>query len=196
MSFVSSVSHELMDRVEMERNAISLAAVSALGEAHLKCCMQMYDALALDNERLCTNPCSDPWRKPTARHSKSTVCPGAEDHDACENPGCDHTEGFESGLRSWGAGRRRVGTCFWNCVGRCSQVHSDDEYGPDFFSKQSAVGYICQQHSSLRSPVAVVLFLSKLLERIRPRHLGNGMSADGDRMQVDSLKERLEKGQR
>ena len=47
MSLVSSVSHTLMDRCEVERNPISLAAVRALGEAHLKCCMQMYCALAL-----------------------------------------------------------------------------------------------------------------------------------------------------
>ena len=32
---------------EIERNPISLAAVRALGEAHLKCCMLMYYALAL-----------------------------------------------------------------------------------------------------------------------------------------------------
>ena len=36
-----------MDRCDIERNPISLAAVRALGEAHLKCCMQMYYALAL-----------------------------------------------------------------------------------------------------------------------------------------------------
>ena len=47
MSFVSSVSHQLMDGCEIERNPISLAAVRALGEAHLKCCMQMYYASAL-----------------------------------------------------------------------------------------------------------------------------------------------------
>ena len=47
MSLVSSVSHELMYRCEVERNPISLTAVRALGEAHLKCCMQMYYALAL-----------------------------------------------------------------------------------------------------------------------------------------------------
>ena len=44
---VSSVSHELMDRCEIERHPISLAAVRVLGEAHLKCCMQMCYALAL-----------------------------------------------------------------------------------------------------------------------------------------------------
>ena len=41
MSLVSSVSHELMDRCEIERKSISLMAVTALGDAHLKCCIQM-----------------------------------------------------------------------------------------------------------------------------------------------------------
>ena len=60
MSLVSSVSHELMDRCEVERNPISLTAVRALGDAHLKCCIHI------------------------AKHSKSTIGPDAEDHDACE----------------------------------------------------------------------------------------------------------------
>ena len=47
MSLVSAVSHTLMDTCEAERNQISLAAVRALGEPHLKCCMQMYHLLAL-----------------------------------------------------------------------------------------------------------------------------------------------------
>ena len=47
MSFVSSASPELMDRCEIDRNPISLAAVRVLGEAHLKCCMQMYYELPL-----------------------------------------------------------------------------------------------------------------------------------------------------
>ena len=37
MSFVSSVSHEMMNRCEIERNPVSLAAVRALGDAHLEC---------------------------------------------------------------------------------------------------------------------------------------------------------------
>ena len=45
MSFVSAVSHTLMDKCEVERNPISLAAVKALGDAHLKCCIQMYYSL-------------------------------------------------------------------------------------------------------------------------------------------------------
>ena len=52
----------------------------------------------------------------------------------------DHTEGFESGLRSWeldvGEWERASGTAF----GRCSQVHSDDEYGPDFLRNSLQLG--------------------------------------------------------
>ena len=50
---------------------------------------------------------------------------------------------------------------FWNCFGRCKQVHSDDECDPNFSLKQFAVGYVCQLYSSSRSPVAVVSLLSK-----------------------------------
>ena len=37
----------LMDKCEVERNPIHLAAVEALGDAHLKCCTQVYHSLAL-----------------------------------------------------------------------------------------------------------------------------------------------------
>ena len=47
MSLVGAVSPALMDKCEIERNPICLAAVRALGNAHLKCCMQMYCALAV-----------------------------------------------------------------------------------------------------------------------------------------------------
>ena len=47
MSLVSTVSHSLTDKCEVERNRISLTAVKALGEAHLKCCIQLYYWLAL-----------------------------------------------------------------------------------------------------------------------------------------------------
>ena len=41
MSFVSTVSHMLMDKCEAERNPITLAGVKAIEETHLKCCIQM-----------------------------------------------------------------------------------------------------------------------------------------------------------
>ena len=47
MSLVSTVSQQLMDRCEVERNPISLAAVHVLSDAHLKCFIQMYYSLAL-----------------------------------------------------------------------------------------------------------------------------------------------------
>ena len=47
MSLVSSVSQPLMDKCEVERNPISLAAGKLVGDAHLKCCIQMYYSLAL-----------------------------------------------------------------------------------------------------------------------------------------------------
>ena len=47
MSLVSTVSQQLMDRCEVERNPISLEAVHALSDAHLKYFIQMYYSLAL-----------------------------------------------------------------------------------------------------------------------------------------------------
>ena len=58
MSLVSTVSQPLMDKCEIERNPISLTAVKLLGDAHLKCCIQMYCSLALENERQCPDSCS------------------------------------------------------------------------------------------------------------------------------------------
>ena len=78
---------------------------------------------------------------------------------------CDHAEGFESGSRAWelGVGEwERV----WNCVGRCSQTHLDDEYGTDFSEEQFAVGYIRQQCRSLNRFVAMVFVVPEILERI------------------------------
>ena len=97
MSLVSSVSHEMMNRCEIERNPISLAAVRALGDAHLlKCCMQMYCALALITKGSVrtlirsveeTNG-AEAWRLIHSRYAPDTqnrqLCPDAEDHDACE----------------------------------------------------------------------------------------------------------------
>ena len=47
MSFVSAVSHTLMDMCEAERNQILVVAVKALREAHVKCYKQMCYLLAL-----------------------------------------------------------------------------------------------------------------------------------------------------
>ena len=39
MCFVNTVSQPLIEKCEVERNPIFLAAVKALGDAHLKCCI-------------------------------------------------------------------------------------------------------------------------------------------------------------
>ena len=46
MSLVSAATH-VDGRAKIERNPIRLAAVEALGDAHLKCCTQVYNSLAL-----------------------------------------------------------------------------------------------------------------------------------------------------
>ena len=55
-----------------------------------------------------------------------------------------------------------MGTCFWNCVGRCSQVHSDDEKGEHF-----AVGYIRQQCRSSNRFVAMALLCQLEMGRVQ-----------------------------
>ena len=94
MSLVSTVSQQSMDRCEVERNPISLAAVQALGDAHLKCCMQMCYSLALITKgsvRILVRSVEESkWSRGMAsdtqqicsRHSESTVRFDAEDHGA------------------------------------------------------------------------------------------------------------------
>ena len=84
-----------------------------------------------------------------------------------------------------GAGRRRVGTRFWNCVGRCSQVHSDDEHGPDFLNANSR---------ALRAALLQWCYSFRNFGANPAASSGNGTSADDDRLQVDSLKKGKRKG--
>ena len=103
----------------------------------------------------------------------------------------DHAEGFESGMR--GAGCRRMGTRFWNCVGRCSQVHSDDEYGTDFFRNSLRLGTYANS-AGLRKALLQWCYPSRNFGANPTVSAGNGTSADDDRMQVDSLKKGKVKG--
>ena len=121
-SLVSSVSHELMDRCEIERSPISLTAVRALGEAHLKCCMQMYYALALITRGILqtltrsveeTNG-GEAWRLSytvdTRQTLKNPQYALMQKIMMPAKPWCDHTEGFLNRTEILGAGRRRMGT--------------------------------------------------------------------------------------
>ena len=103
---------------------------------------------------------------------------------------CDHTEGFESGLRSWewdvGEWERPSGTC----VGGCSQVHSGDEFGPDSALKQSAVGTYANS-TALRAALLQWCYSSRNFGANPSASSGNGASAVDDRMQVDSLSRKV-----
>ena len=70
-----------------------------------------------------------------------------------------------------GAGCWTMGTCVRNCVGRCSQIHSDDEYGTDFSQEQFAVGYVRQQCRSSNTSFCNGVALPGTLEQIRPCQL-------------------------
>ena len=98
MSFVSAVSNTLMDRCEFERKPSSVAAVQALGDAHMKCCIQMYFSLALI----------------TKGRVRIDNTPLMQKIMMLAKLWCDHAEGFESGLRVWelhvGEGERASGT--------------------------------------------------------------------------------------
>ena len=92
MSLVRAVSHTLMDNCEIERNPISLVAVMALGDAHLKCCIQMCYSVELMTKGSVRTVVrsveesggAEAWHLiHSARHSESTRF-DAEDHDACE----------------------------------------------------------------------------------------------------------------
>ena len=98
MSLVGAVSQALMDKCDIKRNPISLAAVRALGDAHLKCCMQMHYELAVKTEGSVRSLVlvrsveesngAEAWRLIHSRYApdtqKSTIYPDAEGHHACE----------------------------------------------------------------------------------------------------------------
>ena len=131
MSLVGVVLKRRWTKCEIERNPISLAAVRALGDEHLKCCMQMDDALAvITNGSVRTlvrsveeSNGAEAWRLIHSRYAPDTrnrqyalmqkiMMPA--------KPWCDHKEGFESGLRSWeldvGEWERASGTVLTGAV--------------------------------------------------------------------------------
>ena len=169
MSLVSPVSHTLMDKCEIERNPISLAVVRALGEAHLKCCMQMYYAWALitrGSVRTLIQSVEETNGAEAWRLIHSRYAPDTQNRQYAlmqkimmpAKPWCDHTEGFESGLRSWemdvGQWERASGTALADAVKHTVTMN----VAPIFLQEQFAVGYISQQCCSSRSHVAMVLF--------------------------------------
>ena len=125
-----------MDRCDDERNPISLAAVRALGDALLKCCVQMYHSLALITKgsvRTLVRSVEESNGAEAWRLIHSRCAPDTQNrHYALMQKimmlaklWWDHAEGFESGFRAW---ELDVGDCF----GRFRQIHSDDADGTDF----------------------------------------------------------------
>ena len=191
----------MINRCEIERNPISLAAVKALGDALLKFCMQMYYALALITKGSVrtlirsveeTNG-AEAWRLIHSRYApdtqKSTVCPDAKDHDACET----HTEGFESGLRAWeldvGEWERASGTALadalkYTVVMNMAPIFLRNSlqlstYANSTVLRAALLQWCCSSGNFGANPTA---------------SSGIGTSADDDRMQVDSLKKGKRRG--
>ena len=73
-------------------------------------------------------------------------------------------------LASLEAGCRRMRTRFWTCADRCSQVHSDDEYGTDFLRNSLQLGTYAN-NALFEQLCCNGVTLPKTLERIRPCQL-------------------------
>ena len=112
LSLVSTVSPPLMDKCEVERNPIFLAGVKLLGDAHVKCCIQMYYSLALITKgsvRTLVQSVEgsngvEAWRPTHSRCAPDTQNRQYALMQKIMMPAkhwCDHAEGFESGSRAW-----------------------------------------------------------------------------------------------
>ena len=87
-----------------------------------------------------------------------------------------------------------MGTRFRNCIGRCSQIHSDDECGTDFLGTDSLQLGTYANSAALRTASLQWCYSSRTFRANPTVSAGNGMSADDDRLQVDSLKRGKVKG--
>ena len=190
MSLVSSVSHALMDRCEVERNPISLAVVGALGDAHLKCCMQMYCALTLITRGSVrtlvrsvegTNA-AEAWRLIHSRYSPDTQnrqCALMQKIMMTAKPWCDHTEGCESRLRSWeldvGEWERASGTVLADAVKYTVMMNMP----PDFLRNSLQLGTYANS-TALRAALLQWCYSPRNFGANPTASSGNGTSADDD----------------
>ena len=131
----------------------------ALGEAHLKCCMQRYHALALITKGSVrtlirsveeTNG-AGAWRLIHSRYAPDTQnrqCALMQKIMMPAKPWCDHTEGFELGLRSWelddGEWERASGPALADAVKYTVMMNM----APIFLRNCLQLGRYAQQHSS------------------------------------------------
>ena len=88
-----------------------------------------------------------------------------------------------------------MGTCFRNCSCGCSQIHSDDEYGTEFFLGSTCIVGAYVNSAALRTALLQWCCHCRNFGASSTTSAGNGTSADDDnRMQVDSLKQGEERG--
>ena len=104
-------------------------------------------------------------------------------------PWCDHTEGFESGLRSWeldvGEWERASGTVLADAV-KCTVMMN---MAPILLGNSLRLGTYANS-TALRVALLQWCYSSRNIGANPTTSSGNGTSADDDRMQVDTLNKR------
>ena len=108
-------------------------------------------------------------------------------------PWCDHTEGFESGLRSWeldvGEWERASGTALADAVKYTVMMNM-----APIFLRNSLQSGTYANSTALRAALWKWCYASRNFGANPTASSGNGTDADDDRMQVDSLKKGTRKG--
>ena len=108
-------------------------------------------------------------------------------------PWCDHTEGFESGLRAWeldvGEWERASGTALTD-AGKYTVMMN---MAPVFFRSTLHLGTYSNS-AALRTALLQWRYSSRNFGANPTASYGNGTSADDDRMQIDSPKKGERKG--
>ena len=194
-----------MDRCEVERNPISLAAVQALGGAHLRCCIQMYHSLALITKGSVRTLVrfveesngTEAWRLIHSRYVPDTQNRQYVLMQKIIMPAklwCDHAEGFESGLGAWeldvGEWERASGTALADAVKYTVMMNmapivlwnnlQSGTYANSAALRTALLQWCCSSRNFGANPTVPA---------------GNGTGADDDtKMQVDSFKKGKEKG--
>ena len=198
MSLVSTVSQPLMDMCEIERKPISLTAVKALGEAHLKCCIQMHSSLALITKgsvrtlvrSVEESNGAEAWRLIHGRWASDTQNRQyalMQKIVMLVKIWCVHAEGFVSGLRAWkldvGEWERASGTALADAVKYTVMMIM----APNILSNSLQLGTY-PNSAALRAALLQWFFSSRTFGANPTVAAGNVTSAVDDRMQVDYLK--------
>ena len=176
ISIVSTVSQQLMDRCEVERNPIFLAARTLVRSVE--------ETNGAEAWRLIHNRYA-----PDTQHRQYALMLKIM---MSAKLWCDHAEGFESGLRAWeldvGEWERASGTASAGAVKYTVMINM----APNFLTNCLQLGPYANS-AALRT--ALLCFSSRNFGANPTVSAGNGTGADDDnKMQVDSLKKNKEKG--